>query len=139
MIGPLDLAVRFPTWSNGVVSLAGALVLAGCTTTPSKRLPARIVVVPSSQMKIGAVKAFERDSSVLVRGRFARRPFPRRGYLDVEAWGAQGFLMRKHARWSRSGRLVFRSNFSATLPVPATQVQEIRISYHRRRKEEPAQ
>ena len=122
--------------SSALACLTGAASLAGCAATPARPLATPVVLVPSNQMSIGSVKVEERDTSVLVRGQFARRPFPPRGDLHVEAWRDQRLVTWRHASWRRY-RGVFRSYFSAKLPLSPPQIDEIRISYHRSGEQEP--
>ena len=122
-------------WS-ALACLMGAASLAGCVAAPARPLATPVVLVPTDQMRVGSVKVEERDTSVLVSGRFARRPFPPRGDVHVEAWGSQRLVTWRHANWRRY-RGVFRSYFSAKLPVSPTQIEEIRISYHRNGEQEP--
>lgn len=123
--------------------VGAGVVLSGCATTPTP-LPARILVAPSQQLRISAVRAEARGTSVRVSGRVARRSMvtgPVWGHLHIEAWSAQGLLAWKDARWSQlSRRRLPTSYFGTTLPVAAAQVQEIRISHvtasHRRRPQQ---
>lgn len=121
--------------------LAVVMLLGGCATTPSRPVAARVVVLPSKQLRISGVSAEDRAASVLVRGRVARRsmmPGPVWGHLHIEAWGSQGLLTWKDTRWSQlSKRRLPTSFFSTTLRAAPVQVEEIRISHltasHRRR------
>lgn len=113
--------------------LVCAAVLMGCVTTPSRPVAARVVLLPSKQLRISGVSAEERATSVLVRGRVARRsmmPGPVWGHLHVEAWGSQGLLTWKDTRWSQlSKRRLPTSFFSTTLAAAPSQIQEIRVSH----------
>lgn len=133
LISAVCLAVR---GSPALACLTGVALLAGCAATPKRLVATPVVLVPTDQMRVGSVKVEERDSSVLVRGQFARRPFPPRGDVHVEAWRDQRLMTWRHANWRRY-RGVFRSYFSAKLPVSPTQIKEIRISYHRSGEQEP--
>lgn len=125
------------------ISLGAGVALSGCATAPAL-VPSRILVEPSRQLSISSVRAEDLGTSVRVFGRVARRSMmsgPVWGHLHVEAWGAQGLLAWKDTRWSQlSRRRLPTSYFGTTLPVPASQVQEIRISHvtaaHRRRAQQ---
>lgn len=133
LLGLVRLSVRR---SSAIACLTGAASLAGCATAPARPIATAVVLVPTHEMRVGDVKVEERNSSVLVSGRFARRPFPPRGDVHVEAWGNQRLVTWRHANWRRY-RGVFRSYFSAKLPVSPTQIEEVRISYHREGEQEP--
>ena len=108
---------------------ASAAILASCTSIPTRPLATPVVVIPSEKMRIATVRVEARDSTVLVAGRFARRPFPPDGDLIVEAWGPGGILASKKAQWYSGKALVFRTNFSARLSVQSNEVAEIRIRF----------
>lgn len=125
---------------SALTALAGLGALAGCATVPAPSVAARVVVVPSKQLEISAVRVQDNVSSVLVRGRVARRtimPGAIWGHLHIEAWRGGERVTWADARWSTLSRhRLPTSGFGAMLAVPPAQIDEIRISHvataHRR-------
>ena len=101
----------------------------GCAASPL--LHARITVAQSKQLRIGQVSVKDLGSSILVRGRVARRSIiaaPTWGHLHIEAWAEGRRLACKDARWLQlSKRRVPTSAFHAKLPIPPSEIDEIRI------------
>jgi len=116
-----------------IAVLTGTAVLAGCALTPSRPVGARIVVLPSRQLRITTIRAEDRTTFVSVRGRVARRGMmtgPVWGLLHLEAWGPQGMLACHDTNWTQlSRRRLPASFFSATIQARPSQVEEIRISH----------
>lgn len=129
-----------------IAALIAAVTLVGCATMGGRPSDTRIVVLPSKQLRVSSVTAEDRAASIAIRGRVARRSMTRApvwGHLHVEAWGPQGLVAWKDARWSPlSKRRLPASSFGTTLQVAPAEVVEIRISHvtarHRQRAQQEA-
>lgn len=113
-------------------AVAGAAAMTSCAPVPLRPASALIFVEPDRQVVISHVVAEEREQTMLVRGRFARRTLARGkvwGHLHIEAWGDEGVLTSTDVNWGSVRHNRLPTYFRAMLSVSPEKVRQVRLSH----------
>lgn len=111
----------------------GAILLAGCATTPPPRSPIEITGVPDKRFILTRLYAAASEGEVLVQGRIVRkrRSFRRDyGHIHVEAYSGVMPVAVADAPRLRLGYRVSRyADFTARLPIDAARIDKVVVSH----------